>query len=298
MKIAFIGVPIAQGADREGVDMAPDFFRQQGVIKMLDDISGCCDFGNILSSIIDEGRHEVNPDVKYLDTVVDIDSQLRDKVYSVVSQGYFPLIVGGDHSLGLGSVAGVSLTADNIAVIWFDAHGDFNTEFTSPSGNLHGMPCAALMGWCTSSLKNVIDKPIPSCNFFWIGTRSLDDGEVKYMDDNRLNIYTASAVREHGMGVVMSEVIAKIDKLGIDKIHLSIDIDAMDPTIVCGTGTREDGGMLNGDFYSLLDLVFETKKVQSIDFVEYNRLLDDKNLTTAKWCAEALHYLSVKIKQL
>ena len=102
----------------------------------------------------------------------------ENKVDSVIRQGYFPLIIGGDHSLGLGSTAGAALACDNIGVIWFDAHGDFNTEETSPSGNLHGMPCAALMGWCKSRLAEVATKQIPSQNFFWIGARDLDPGEV------------------------------------------------------------------------------------------------------------------------
>lgn len=138
MQIAFIGVPIALGADRKGVEQAPDYFRNKGIVKMLHNIAGCYDLGNVQSSIIAEPKYSANPEVKYLDTVVDMTAQLRDKVDSVISQGYFPLVIGGDHSLGLGSVAGAALACDNIGVIWFAAHGDFNTEETSPSGNLHG----------------------------------------------------------------------------------------------------------------------------------------------------------------
>lgn len=109
MQIAYIGVPIALGADRKGVELAPDFFRNEGVVKMLDHICGCYDLGNAQSSIIAEEKHASDPSVKYLSTVIDIASQLRDKVASVIRQGYFPLIIGGDHSLGLGSVAGATL---------------------------------------------------------------------------------------------------------------------------------------------------------------------------------------------
>ena len=296
MQIAFIGVPIALGADRKGVEQAPDYFRNKGIVKMLHNISGCYDLGNVQSSIIAEQKYSANPEVKYLDTVVDMTTQLRDKVESVIRQGYFPLVVGGDHSLGLGSAAGVALACDNIGVIWFDAHGDFNTEETSPSGNLHGMPCAALMGWCKSRLAEVATKQIPSQNFFWIGARDLDPGEVEFAKEYNLHIYTADMVREKGMAVVMSEVVKTLEEQNINKVHLSIDIDGMDPSIICGTGTKVEEGLNNGQFYTFVDSIFASNKVVSTDLVEYNHLLDDEDETTGMWCIEALHYLALKIK--
>lgn len=297
MKIAYIGVPIALGADRNGVNLAPDFFRQGGAINMLNSISGCYDLGNVNSSIIAEGKYVACTEVKFLDTVVDVSSQLRDKVAAVIKQGYFPLVVGGDHSLGLGSTAGVALASGNIGVVWFDAHGDFNTEETSPSGNLHGMPCAALMGWCKSSLNDVAKKHIPSQNFFWIGARDLDDGEKAMADKHHLHIWSSKTIREKGMSEVMKEVIQTMKDQNIHNIHLSIDIDGMDPSVVCGTGTRVEHGLMNGDFYTFIDLLFDTNMVKSTDFVEYNKLLDDNDQTTAKWCTEALHYLAIKISK-
>lgn len=298
MNIAYIGVPIALGADRKGVEIAPDYFRKAGVIEMMANIAGCYDLGNVQSSIIAEGIHAANREVKFLDTVVDMTTQLRDKVASVISQGYFPLIVGGDHSLGLGSCAGVSAACKNVGVIWFDAHGDFNTEETSPSGNLHGMPCAAMMGWCKSSMNSVPKHFIPSTNFFWIGTRDLDPGEQLMANEKHLHIYTAEEVKRKGMNAIMSDIMESLKRQNIENVHLSIDIDAMDPEIVCGTGTKVVNGLWNGDFYTFIDRAFETGKVISTDLVEYNYLLDDKDQTTAKWCIEALHYLSLKIKHI
>lgn len=298
MQIAFIGVPIALGADRKGVELAPDYFRNEGIVKMLNNIAGCYDLGNIQSSIIAEQKYSANQEVKYLESVVDITTQLRDKVNSVIRQGYFPLIIGGDHSLGLGSGAGAALACDNIGIIWCDAHGDFNTEETSPSGNLHGMPCAALMGWCKSNLSKVATKRIPTQNFFWIGARDLDPGEVKFAKDYNLRIYTAEMIKEKGMAVVMKEVIKTLEEQNINKVHLSIDIDGMDPSIICGTGTKVERGLNNGKFYTFIDSIFATNKVVSTDFVEYNHLLDDEDNTTAKWCIEAIHYIGLKIKDL
>lgn len=298
MKIAFIGVPIALGADRKGVEMAPDYFRETGVVKMINNIVDCFDLGNVHSSIIDEQIFAAHKNVKFLNTVVDSNIQLRDKVASVIRQGYFPLIVGGDHSLGLGSGAGVALACDNVGVIWFDAHGDFNTEETSPSGNSHGMPCAALMGWCKSRLNEVVTKKIPHQNFFWIGARDLDEGEVALAKKYGLHVYSSEIVRQRGIGSVMQEITEIMKNLNIQYVHLSIDIDGMDPKIVKGTGTRVENGLWNGDFYKFIDQIFATKMVVSSDFVEYNHLLDDEDLTTAKWCTEALHYLALKIKEL
>ena len=298
MKIAFIGFPLALGADRKGVELAPDYFRKEGVIEMMNGIAGCYDLGNVQSAIIAEGKHAADPEVKYLDTVVDTTAQLRDKVASVIKQGYFPLVVGGDHSLGLGSGAGAALACDNLGIIWFDAHGDFNTEETSPSGNLHGMPCAALMGWCKSSMNEVAVKNVKHCNFYWVGTRDLDPGEIQMAEEQNLHIYSAADVKQRGMIAVMNDIIADMQVRAIHKVHISIDIDSMDPSIVGGTGTKVKDGLLNGDFYTFIDKIFETQKVVSTDFVEYNELLDDDNKTTAIWCMEALHYLTLKIKEL
>lgn len=298
MVIAYIGVPVAQGADRKGVELAPDFFRREGVIEMMNDIAGCYDLGNVVSSVIAEEKYTSGVDVKYLNTVVDINNQLRDKVLSVIKQNYFPLVVGGDHSLGLGSCAAAAMSSDNIGIIWFDAHGDYNTEETSPSGNLHGMPLAAMMGWCKSSLQSVVKTRVAPKNIFWIGTRDLDAGEKELAERYNLNIFSAEDVKKRGIVSVMSDIEEMLEKNGINKVHLSIDIDGMDPSIVCGTGTRVDNGLNNSEFYTFIDRIFATRKVISTDFVEYNHLLDDNNHTTAKWCLEALHYLSLKIKEV
>lgn len=160
------------------------------------------------------------------------------------------------------------------------------------------MPCAALMGWCKSALSQVATKRIPTQNFFWIGARDLDPGEVEFAKEYKLHIYTADMVREKGMAVVMSEVIKTLEAQNINKVHLSIDIDGMDPSIICGTGTKVEDGLNNGQFYTFVDSIFATNKVVSTDLVEYNHLLDDEDETTGMWCIEALHYLALKIKNI
>lgn len=289
---------MALGADRAGVDKAPDIFRNNGLVEMMDAIAGCYDLGNVHSSIIAENVHASSPEVKYLETVVDMANQLRDKVSSVIKQKYFPIVIGGDHSLGLGSGSGVAVSGGNPAIIWFDAHGDLNTEETSPSGNLHGMPCAALMGWCKSKLKDVANVNVPSQNIYWIGARDLDYGEVQLAKQYNLHIFPSKTVRQRGMNAVLDEIIEDMKKNAVSGIHLSIDIDGMDPRIVCATGTKVPDGMNNSEFYTFLDRIFATGNVISTDFVEYNPTLEDESKTTLKWCMEALHYLAIKISEL
>lgn len=289
---------MALGADRAGVDKAPDIFRNNGLVEMMDTIAGCYDLGNVHSSIIAENAHASSPEVKYLETVVDMANQLRDKVSSVIKQKYFPIVIGGDHSLGLGSGAGVAISGGNPAIVWFDAHGDLNTEETSPSGNLHGMPCAALMGWCKSKLKDVAKVNVPTQNIYWIGARDLDYGEVQLAKQYNLHIFPSKTVRQRGMNAVLDEITEDMEKNAVTGIHLSIDIDGMDPRIVCATGTRVPDGMNNGEFYTFLDRIFSTGNVISTDFVEYNPTLEDESKTTLKWCMEALHYLAIKIGEL
>ena len=151
------------------------------------------------------------------------------------------------------------------------------------------------MGWCKSSLNSVALRKIPPQNFFWVGARDLDKGECKMATRHGLHIYSSEEVRQKGMNVVMDEIEVHLKALGIRNLHLSIDIDGMDPSIVCGTGTRVDNGILNGEFYTFIDRIFNTWMVHSADFVEYNPLLDDADQTIFKWCFEALHYLAIKI---
>ncbi len=290
-RIAFIGVPIKYGSNINGVDKAPDYFRKKGIISN----NNLFDVGDVF---VDDGEgiHDNHEKLKFLHSVVKVNSLLSDKVHDLMQSDYFPLVVGGDHSLGLGSISGVARAKDNLAVIWFDAHGDFNIEATSPTGNIHGMPCAALMGWCETQLNDVPTKHLPSTHFFWVGARDLDEGEKEFARKNNLHVYSTQYVREKGIDYVMSQIKTEMDLLGIENIHCSIDIDGMDPSIIVGTGTKVENGMFDEDFYGFVDSVFETKKVVSMDFVEYNPLLDDENNSTGVWCEKALNYLINKIK--
>lgn len=287
--IRFIGVPIQCGCDRPGGEQAPNAFR-----KMCEEIVAE-DYGDMPIPLPNEAdKYAVSKQVKFLDIVVSATACLRGLVHDTHQQGMFPLIVGGDHSLALGSVAGSLLHDNNVGVIWFDAHGDINTEATSPSANAHGMPVAALMGLCSTALNEIAPVRLKPQNIFWVGARDLDTGEVDII--NRLgisdNVYSADKVHQMGMAAVMQEITNKMRERKITNLHLSFDIDGMDPSIVAATGTKVPNGLTQEDFEQLAQgLRDSTISLMAMDFVEYNPLLDDAQQTTGKWCKDTLQRL-------
>ncbi len=296
-KIRIINVPISTGCDKSGVDLAPQYFLDQGIVSWFEREGHVVETlfiqGSIVANVLTEKFAEC-AGVKYLSEVCTVNTNLRDIVSQTLRDGYFPMIIGGDHSLGLGSMAGVSESFSDVGVIWFDAHGDINTEATSPSGNSHGMPCAAAIGLCSSKLNDVCRKKLNSQNFFWIGARDLDEGERKYMEDNNLNVYSADFIREHGMLYVVKDVLKKIEQNGIKNIHCSIDIDAMDPSIVSATGTPVSNGLQELDYDVFINELFAKINVVSCDFVEFNPLLQGKE-STFEWSKKALTLISSKL---
>jgi arginase len=296
-KIRIINVPISTGCDKSGVDLAPQYFLDQGIVSWFEREGHVVDTlfiqGSIVANVLTEKFAEC-AGVKYLSEVYTVNTNLRDIVSQTLRDGYFPMIIGGDHSLGLGSMAGVSESFSDVGVIWFDAHGDINTEATSPSGNSHGMPCAAAIGLCSSKLNDVCRKRLNPQNFFWIGARDLDEGERKYMEDNNLNVYSADFIREHGMLYVIKDVLKKIEQNGIKNIHCSIDIDAKDPSIVSATGTPVPNGLQELDYDVFINELFAKINVVSCDFVEFNPLIQGKE-STFEWCKRALCLISEKL---
>ena len=234
---------------------------------------------------------------RYRDTLLAV-SKIRDVVEQAQQAGNIPVVTGGDHSLGLGSVSASAKQDPNIGVIWFDAHGDMNTEETSPTGHIHGMPVAALMGLCKSGLNDVPTIHVKPQNIFWIGVRSLDEGERKLIETLHLNVYSTDEIHQRGMHDVMAEVADRMQRLGIKNIHCSFDIDAMDPTLVAATGCQVPNGLKNQDFEDFAtSLSSMAQRITALDFVEYNPLLDNEQHTSLLWCREALQRLCCAIIQ-
>ncbi len=293
MNISLIGVPIFFGSDKKGVEFGPRKLREKGIVEILiRNNHTVYDLGNLyIENIEEEQKFNSHPSMKYLKPIVDVNKNLAHEVYSALSSNSFPLVIGGDHSLGLGSISGASKYSDTIAVIWVDAHGDINTDETSHTGNIHGMPLAAAMGVGFDELTDLYYKgtKVNSNNVFIIGARDLDDGEKALIKSKNLNVYSTEDVRNIGIEKILTEVYSKIKAIGCESIHLSFDIDCLDSNLVPGTGTPVRDGMNLEQVKYLLKYLMETNLVKSMDFVELNPVLD-KNDSTADMCLDLLDW--------
>ncbi|MBM6859492.1 arginase, partial [Clostridium saudiense] len=236
--------------------------------------------------------------LKYLKQVVDANNRLATKVYEALTNNTLPFIIGGDHSLALGSIAGSSKYFGNdLGVIWIDAHGDINTELTSPSGNIHGMPLAASMGIGYDKLTSIFfdDYKVKPENVFILACRDLDQGEIELIDRLKINVWNIDEIKNGDLDKIISDLLSMIKEKNIKNIHLSYDIDCLDPEYVPGTGTPVDNGLTFEESKKLLKSILGTSLVKSIDFVEYNPELDSNN-RTKETCIELLNIISTELK--
>lgn len=293
MKVSLIGVPIYFGSDIKGVDFGPDKLREKNIEDIIARNNHVVyDLGNIyVNPAFYHKKYNIHPNMKYLEPIVKINTNLAHQVYSSLTSSSFPFVVGGDHSLGLGSISGASKYYKNLAVIWVDAHGDINTHETSPSGNIHGMPLAAAMGIGSSQLTDLYFKgaKVSPENVFVIGARELDKGEIKLINDVNLKVYSTDEINKRGMYIILKEVMKSIFNNGVDAVHLSFDIDCLDSELVPGTGTPVKCGMSINQIKYLLEYLMKTNLVKSLDFVEFNSFLD-KNDSTANLVVDLIDW--------
>ncbi|MEW9093484.1 MAG: arginase [Clostridiaceae bacterium] len=298
MNIDVIGVPMFYGSDIEGVEFGPQKLREKNIYGVLSKYHKIYDLGDVY--VPEENvsnKFFYHPKMKYLRPIIEVNTDLADKVYTSLNSGRFPLVLGGDHSLGLGSISGVSKYYKDFAVIWVDAHGDINSYLTSPSGNVHGMPLAAAMGIGYEDLTNLYfhGTKIKPQNVFIIGARDLDAGETDLIKEKKLDVYSTSRLHEEGITSIINDILAKINKLNIKAIHLSFDIDCIDSDYVPGTGTPVKNGMTVGEAKTLLKSLAETKLIKSMDFVELNPTLDKED-ETADLCIDLIDWIFKYIK--
>lgn len=282
MKINLIGVPLHLGADKFGCNLAPKTYREANIVNLIEslgfEVFDCGDV-NILET--DEKRkYEHHPNLKYLHEVVDANNKLAQKVYESISNGNFPLILGGDHSLGLGSIAGASKSIKNLGVVWIDAHGDINTDITSPTGNIHGMPLAASFGIGHEALVNVYENrvKIKEENVFHIAGRDLDEGEVELIKGSKGQFYTMDKVKKLGIKNVVKDMLNYF-KNKVDAVHVSFDLDSIDSLFAPGTGTPVKDGLSVEDAKYILESLALSGMMCSLDIVELNPVLDKDNKT-------------------
>jgi arginase len=278
--ISVIGAPMDLGQGRRGVDMGSSAIRYAGLKERIERLGYTVkDRGNV--DVPTPETHTIDNDkLKYLPEVTRVSEDLQEKVSGAMEEGHFPIILGGDHSIAIGSVAGVVKHAKNLGVIWFDAHADFNTSDTSPSGNIHGMPLACCCGIGHEDLVNVggFAPKLKPENVVIVGARSIDSDERVLLKKHGITCYTMHEIDKMGIATVMEEAI-RIASNGTDGIHLSLDLDSIDPDMAPGVGTPVLGGVTYREGHLAMEMLFQSQKVISCDLVEVNPILDEGNKT-------------------
>ncbi len=281
MNIHLLGVPMDLGAGRRGVDMGPSAIRIAGVNEKLSSLGHTVIEEGDISTKIPEQQKVKNPKLKYLSEIVRACTLLAAKTEKILTSGGFPLVLGGDHSIAIGTIAGVSnycrKNNKKLGVLWVDAHGDFNTDETSPSGNIHGMPLAASIGLGALELTSIGgDYPkLDPKNLVMIAVRDLDNGEKAAIRKNNVTIFTMEDIDKHGMAVIITKALRKLKEA--DFIHVSFDLDAMDPKECPGVGTPVKGGLDYREAHLIMETLSENNRMNSLEVVEANPILDNRN---------------------
>ena len=279
-KVRIVGVPLDLGADRRGIDMGPDALRNDGLVEALLELGlEVQDTGNI-------GLPPRPLNVKRFDRlknygeVISACARVRDFVGQSIADGYFPLVIGGDHSIAMGTTAALSMHYRKIGIIWIDAHGDFNTEETTLSGNIHGMSFATSCGRGTRNLvgKMGVTSRVSEGNCVLIGARDLDPLERELLKKSEVTVFTMRDIDEQGMYRIMKKAL-KIACTGTDALHVSFDLDVMDPVDAPGVGTPVQGGITYREAHLAMEMISECKNFKSLEIVELNPILDRQNVT-------------------
>lgn len=275
MKIQLIGLPLWYGCDNPGTEQAYDCFCNAGIEDL------CRSFGhesvkNVAVSVPADEEKYADPSMEYLYGTVTACRNLEQVVSSALEEGHFPLILGGDHALAIGSVAGVNqhVPKENLTVVWLDAHTDINTHEVSHSHHIHGMPLAACLGIGSRKLIDGFGKEdvklLPD-NLFYIGSRAVDDGEWEILREHSIRVFTMEEIKEKGMEAVVEELLSLVKT---SYIHFSLDVDVMDAAEFHATGLPVPNGPSIADTQKCITMLLDSGKVGSMDFVEYSPIND------------------------
>ncbi len=300
MNVHILEMPLDFGASRHGSDMGPSAIRLAGLKEKLEALGHATYVHtDIIKFTAQEYEKPGNPKAKYLKPIVKACNRLASEVEIITSEGDFPLVLGGDHSVVLGSLAGLSATAKKqgkkIGVLYVDAHGDFNTAETSPTGNIHGECLAASAGLGLSELTNLYfeGQKVEPENICFVGSRDLDPGEKLLMKQAGVTVFTMSDIDRQGFAQVVSKVVDFFKK--VDIIHVSFDMDVLDPMFAPGTGIPLPGGLTNREALLLMEEIAATGKVCSAEIVEVNPILDLRNQTAILAVSLAARLLGEKL---
>ena len=280
--VNLIGFPMDLGADRRGVDMGPSALRIANLKQKLEKLGyKVIDSGDIFIQNM-ERQKITNPKLKYLNEILRTSKILAGRIEKVLEKDQFPLCLGGDHSMAIGTIAGISSYCKknklNLGVIWIDAHTDMNTDETSPSGNIHGMPMAVAVGLGNKKLVDFygFSPKVKADNCALIGVRSIDHLERLNIKKMGLPVYTMSDVDKIGIHRIISRVLKQF-KEKVDHIHVSFDLDSVEPDIAPGVGTPVPGGLSYREAHLLMESIAECGCMSSLEISEVNPILDRKN---------------------
>jgi arginase len=293
--VAIIGAALDLGQGRRGVDMGPSAMRYAGLESRLTSLGWTVeDWGNVAAAV-PEAVAEEDTRLRYLNEVKLTCARIADRVVEAVERGFHPLVLGGDHSVALGTLGGLARRAGPGGVLWIDAHGDLNTPASSPTGNVHGMPLAAALGLAGDEFASEA-WPLPAVDrtrVALVGIRSLDPAERERIRELGAHVYTMSDVDRIGVERAIRESLAHVAGPGF--VHVSLDMDALDPDVAPGVGTPVRGGLSYREAHLAMELVSESGVAGSLEVVEVNPILDRENETAKVAVALVASALGAKI---
>lgn len=283
--VHIIGVPMDLGQRRRGVDMGPSVIRYAGLHQQLRALGHTVTDSGNLSVPLPENVSLDSERARHLHSIAGVCREIYDAAYGINERGEIELFLGGDHSLSIGTVSAITAQQDSVGVLWVDAHGDFNTPEITPSGNVHGMSLAALMGLGAPELTNIghPGAKIQPSQAVIIGARDIDPLERTAIRELGVRVCTMRDIDEYGIAEVTRHALAHLRTC--KRIHVSLDMDALDPAEAPGVGTPVPGGLSYREAHLFMEMLHDTEKVTSLDIVEVNPILDDRN-RTAKLAVE------------
>ncbi len=298
--VHLIGVPLDMGGGRRGVDMGPSAFRIAGLGEHIAALGRVVVDRGDLPSPIPETRKHGDPRKRFIKEIAKVCDRLYQIARASIEEGAIPLVLGGDHSLGAGSVAASAAHAraagKPLGLLWVDAHGDMNTPASTPSGNVHGMPLAALLGPEPAELSSIggFSPTVLPQHTALVGVRNLDDREKVLVRNSGVHVYSMKDIDRLGVAAIATEALQAVTG-GTAGIHVSFDLDVCDPAIAPGVGTPVKGGLSYREAHLLMEMIAESGLLMGLDLVEVNPTLDIRNTTAELGTELALSALGMKI---
>jgi arginase len=299
-KVRIIGVPLDLGQERRGVDMGPSALRVAGLNARIAELGFEVEDAGNLTVPIRETHHAGDHRAKYLKEIAENCERHAKWVVRTLREGFMPLVLGGDHSIAIGTVAGVAefyrRKKKKVGLIWVDAHADMNTPETSPSGNIHGMGLACCLGYGPRKLTHVLNSApaVSASNAVLVGVREVDATEKQLVKESGLTVYTMREIDERGLRVVMQEAIAIADR-DTAGFCATLDMDFVDPSEAPGVGTPVRGGATYREAHLVMEMIADAKRMLSLEIVETNPVIDVANKTANLGVELALSALGKKI---